>query len=342
VTCQLLDVMDAAHARGIVHRDIKPANLFVLRDGRVKVLDFGIARLRDAAAGIKSTRAGVLIGTPGFMAPEQALAQGHEVDPRTDIWAIGATLFTMISRRPVHEGNNARQILIRAATTPAPSLARVAPHTPRVVVEIVARALELEKIHRWESAAVMREAVARAHQEAFGALRGGDLESLLEHGGRADGGAPARFFGRGVDRHGGRGRAGRRPRRAERRGDHHREAGIGPEGRTAPVARAGYGVRARRGCGCRTRDDGAPKADATRPARGPAPGRLHRSGADRHRDSGACEGPESVRRRSSLRQCLQRGGDAGAALAKRAPGGCRVHAAARVAADGLVDGRPDR
>jgi serine/threonine protein kinase len=176
---QLLDVLDAAHARAIVHRDIKPANLFVLRDGQVKVLDFGIARLRDAP-GIQSTRAGAIIGTPGFMAPEQALAQGSDVDPRTDVWAVGATLFTMISRHFVHDGDNGRQMLIRAATVPARSLASVAPHAPTAVVELVAKALEFDKALRWESATAMREAVARVHGELFGAPTREHITSLFD------------------------------------------------------------------------------------------------------------------------------------------------------------------
>ena len=89
VAHELLDVLAVAHESAIIHRDIKPANLFVLRAGHVKVLDFGIARLRDVASSVQSTRAGAIVGTPSFMAPEQALAQGDEIDPRTDLWAAG-------------------------------------------------------------------------------------------------------------------------------------------------------------------------------------------------------------------------------------------------------------
>src|SRR5580693_10701142 len=81
---QLLDVLAAAHARGLIHRDIKPGNLMVTHEGVVKVLDFGIARLRDVAAA-RTTQTGMVMGTPAFMAPEHALAQTDEVDARTDV-----------------------------------------------------------------------------------------------------------------------------------------------------------------------------------------------------------------------------------------------------------------
>lgn len=177
---QLLDILEAAHQKDIVHRDIKPANLFLLKDGQVKVVDFGIARLRDPDAGLNSTRTGATLGTPAFMAPEQALATPGEIDARTDIWAAGATLFTMLSAHIVHEGQNARQIMIRAATKPARSLGSVAPDVPAPVVELVARALAFERSERWPSAAAMRDAVAEAHQSLFGELTRAPLGALVE------------------------------------------------------------------------------------------------------------------------------------------------------------------
>jgi len=89
---QLLDVLAAAHDRHIVHRDIKPENLFLTHEGRLKVLDFGIARLRELSISSGGgTSAGSVLGTPPFMAPEQAHGHWDQVDGRTDLWAAGAT-----------------------------------------------------------------------------------------------------------------------------------------------------------------------------------------------------------------------------------------------------------
>jgi serine/threonine-protein kinase len=176
---QLLGVLDCAHARSIVHRDIKPANLFVLRDGQVKVLDFGLARLRDAATGLNTTRTGETMGTPAFMPPEQARGEVNRIDARSDIWAVGATLFTAVTGRLVHEGENARQVMVRAATQPARLLSSVLPDAPDSVVQLLAKALDFDKSARWACAAAMREAVAQAYIELYGALSREHLQTLF-------------------------------------------------------------------------------------------------------------------------------------------------------------------
>ncbi len=159
---QLLDVLVAAHDKGIIHRDIKPQNLFLQRDGTLKVLDFGIARMREGASRVDTTQSGVMIGTPAFMPPEQALGKTDEIDAQSDIWAAGATLFAMLSGKIVHEGDNGMMVTVRAATTPARSLATVAPATPASVVAIVDRALAFDKAARWPSATAMRDALSKA------------------------------------------------------------------------------------------------------------------------------------------------------------------------------------
>jgi serine/threonine-protein kinase len=167
---QLLDVLAAAHAKSIVHRDIKPANLFLTRDGTIKVLDFGIARVRDATSGMSTTSTGTTLGTPGYMAPEQAIGRTGEIDGQTDVWAVGATMFSLISGQLVHAGESAAHVVVQSATEPARSLAAVCPEVPERVVSVVDRALAFAKADRWPSAMIMRDAVAAAHEAVLGAV----------------------------------------------------------------------------------------------------------------------------------------------------------------------------
>jgi len=159
----LLDVLVAAHAAGIVHRDVKPENVFVTSDHAIKVLDFGIARLRE---GIESsggsTRTGVTMGTPAFMPPEQALGHTVDVDQLSDVWSAGATLFALLSGRPVHEAGTPMEVVIAAATAHARSLAIVAPQTPPRLVAVVDRALAFKKEARFPNSRAMLQALRDA------------------------------------------------------------------------------------------------------------------------------------------------------------------------------------
>jgi serine/threonine protein kinase len=178
---QLLDVLSAAHEKAIVHRDLKPANLFVSVDGSLKVLDFGIARLRDAVGGEHATRTGTLMGTPAFMAPEQAQAVAEEIDGQTDLWAVGATMFTLLSGQLVHDGDNSSQLLIKAGTSRARLVTSVAPHVEPAIAHVIDRALAFEKHVRWPSADAMRDALLTASLSAHGAVPGREsLTSLLD------------------------------------------------------------------------------------------------------------------------------------------------------------------
>lgn len=165
---QVLEVLGAAHQRGIVHRDVKPDNLFVTDDGRAKVLDFGIARLRsEAATSPKLTATGTTLGTPAFMAPEQVLGDVAQVDARSDLWSVGATLFVLISGKLVHDGSTPQKLMIQAATQPARPLASVASEVPAAVLAVVDRALSFAKADRYATAEEMAHALDRAHHEAF-------------------------------------------------------------------------------------------------------------------------------------------------------------------------------
>jgi serine/threonine-protein kinase len=161
---QLLDVLEAAHQKGIVHRDIKPDNVFLTPDGIVKVLDFGIARLRlESDSASMATQTGATMGTPAFMSPEQALGKANLIGPCSDIWSVGATLYALLTGRLVHEGETANEQLILAATRPAPSLAASPGAIPLPLAQIVDRALAFERDDRWPSARAMQQALREMH-----------------------------------------------------------------------------------------------------------------------------------------------------------------------------------
>jgi serine/threonine-protein kinase len=157
---RVLDVLHEAHAQGVVHRDIKPENIFLTHDREVKVLDFGIARLRAAAeTAAPMTRAGSVIGTLAFMPPEQARGETNAVGVQTDLWAVGATMFTLLTGQLVHEGAEFHALLSNATQRAPKSLSRIAPALPNAVVELVDFALSFEVDRRWANARTMQRAV---------------------------------------------------------------------------------------------------------------------------------------------------------------------------------------
>jgi eukaryotic-like serine/threonine-protein kinase len=165
---QMLDVLAAAHRQGIVHRDIKPGNIFLLKDGTVKVLDFGLARLKEGPASGMVTRDGWVIGTVSFMAPEQARAKHDAVNSRSDLYSVGATMFLALSGRSVHEAPTPMDRLLLAMKQPARSLATVAADLPSEVVAVVDRALAFDQGERWPDALTMQAAVRAAYAKLTG------------------------------------------------------------------------------------------------------------------------------------------------------------------------------
>jgi serine/threonine-protein kinase len=176
---QLLDVLGAAHDRNVIHRDIKPANLFLLSDGSLKVLDFGIARIRDASLSADpQTTVGGFFGSPGFMAPEQARGHSELVDGRTDLWAAAATLFHLLTGEFVHPGRSPQELLIGAARDAPRALEALLPDLPPALAQVVNRGLAMDRAQRWSSAREMRDALLQAHRAAFGRTPEPVVESL--------------------------------------------------------------------------------------------------------------------------------------------------------------------
>jgi serine/threonine-protein kinase len=156
---KVLDVLAVAHEAGVVHRDLKPGNIFLTTRGDVKVLDFGLARARELSFPGSLTRTGMVMGTASYMPPEQARARWELVDARSDLWALGATIFRSLSGRFVHTGATTDERFQAAISKPARSLATVVSDAPREVVLVVDKALAFQKGDRWEDARAMQQAV---------------------------------------------------------------------------------------------------------------------------------------------------------------------------------------
>src|SRR5262249_53839100 len=143
---QIVDALQAAHDVGIIHRDIKPHNLMLRRDGYVKMLDFGLAKVAekqtDGEAALASfstlTEAGTVMGTVKYMSPEQA--RGLNVDERTDIFSLGVVIYEMITGRLPFEGATASDVIASILKSEPPPLARYSPDTPEELEQIVAKA----------------------------------------------------------------------------------------------------------------------------------------------------------------------------------------------------------
>ena len=167
VAAQIADALAAAHAAGVVHRDVKPSNVILVgsRDGalgpvQAKLVDFGVAASEDG----KLTRTGAIIGTPAYMAPEQARGDG-EIEARADLYSLGATLFEMIAHRPPHVGPTPIAILARLVTTPAPRLSEVLTGVPPALDDLLASLLATAPGERPVSAEVVAEDMRRIASE---------------------------------------------------------------------------------------------------------------------------------------------------------------------------------
>ncbi|MCO5167603.1 MAG: serine/threonine protein kinase [Planctomycetes bacterium] len=143
--------LEHAHAHGVLHRDLKPANVLVRPDDAPLVMDFGLARLTEGADAL--TRTGELLGTPAYMAPEQA--DGQRVDARADVWSLGATLYHLLTGAPPFEGASVIMVLHAALTAPVPSPRARRPEVPPALEAIVLRCLARPPEQRYPSAAAV-------------------------------------------------------------------------------------------------------------------------------------------------------------------------------------------
>ena len=168
VASQIAAALDAAHRKGIVHRDLKPANIKFAADGTVKVLDFGLAKIAEApvfddsqspTVTASGTLQGIVLGTAGYMSPEQA--RGQAVDARTDLWAFGCVLYEMLTGRRAFSGQTVSDTMARILER-EPDWTAIPRATPTTVRELVRRCLKKDPFERPADISMVREVLDRA------------------------------------------------------------------------------------------------------------------------------------------------------------------------------------
>jgi serine/threonine protein kinase len=156
---EVAEGLGVAHENGIVHRDLKPENVFLTKGGRLKVLDFGLAKLRERQAGVpgetrptesRETTPGALLGTVGYMAPEQVRAE--EPDARADVFALGAVLFELVARRRPFTGGSEGEVLAAILRDDPPAPSSLNPAVTRPLERVILRCLSKASAERFASA----------------------------------------------------------------------------------------------------------------------------------------------------------------------------------------------
>ena len=185
VAKQITDALDAAHDKNIIHRDLKPANIKISPGGKVKVLDFGLAKMADAepargsslsmspTLAVQATSAGLILGTAGYMSPEQA--RGKAVDRRTDIWSFGCVLYEMLTGRPVFETVETVSDAVAAILTREPEWTALTPQVPEPIRRLLRRSLEKDPDRRLHH-------IADARLEITDAMTASSSDQALVHG----------------------------------------------------------------------------------------------------------------------------------------------------------------
>jgi len=172
VATALADALAAAHRKHITHRDLKPVNVMVSDDGRVKVLDFGLARAAEPDPGLTRaalTQAGTIVGTMPYMSPEQLEAK--PLDPRTDIFSLGIVLYEMATGRRPFEGDSTPALMVSILKDHPPLVGELRPDMPAGVSRLISRCLEKDRGERIQTAAeILAELKAQRRDWESGGL----------------------------------------------------------------------------------------------------------------------------------------------------------------------------
>ncbi len=153
-TAEICDALEYAHKRGLIHRDIKPANIMLDVQGQAILMDFGIAKI---VGGKQHTATGAVVGTALYMSPE--VIKGEQVDKRADIYALGVTLFEILTGRPPFKADSAMTVLMMHVNDPVPDIKQLNQDVPDAMVEIVKKALAKDRNDRYQSAAEFARAL---------------------------------------------------------------------------------------------------------------------------------------------------------------------------------------
>src|SRR3954447_7515997 len=157
LAAQIADALEEAHRQGVVHCDVKPGNLIVDRYERIRLVDFGIARVSNSSTGLSDQD---IHGSAKYVAPEQV--EGGKIDARTDLYALGVVLFEMLTGRPPFTGGNLASILAQRLVADPPSVQLLRPAVPADVDAIVRRAMAREPDQRYQTAGDLRDALRAA------------------------------------------------------------------------------------------------------------------------------------------------------------------------------------
>ncbi len=184
--------VQAAHSRGIIHRDIKPGNIIIDRGGRCFIMDFGLAKPVEGMLDT-ATRTGLVVGTPSYMAPEQALGLNQELTPQSDVYGLGATLYGLVTGRAPYDGDNPVETCLKVVREAVMPPRQVIPGIPEDVERIVLRAMAKDRNRRYRTAQALADEIDRylgrrpilgedelMFEQALAVLRDGRFEESIQ------------------------------------------------------------------------------------------------------------------------------------------------------------------